>query len=59
MEVLPLLSTLLLIVTVTSVGLGIVSYTAYAMRARRRPHRTAPAAGAILFFHPYRPEAET
>jgi len=58
MDLAPLFSTLLLIVTITSIGLGIVSYAAYALRARRRPHRSAPAADAVTFFHPYRAEPD-
>jgi len=58
MDLAPLFSTLLLIVTITSVGLGIASYAAYAVRARRRPHRSAPAAAEVAFFHPYRQEPD-
>jgi biopolymer transport protein ExbB/TolQ len=55
MDLLPVISTAILVATIASIVIAIVSYAAYKTRERRRPIRRAGrgAAEAVVFFHRY------
>lgn len=51
-QLVPYLSTVIVVATVATVVLAVFSYLAFKLRERRRPRSAAPP----VFFHRYRPD---
>jgi hypothetical protein len=56
MDVVPYLSTVILISTIATIALAVLSYAAFKLRDKRRPK--PKSSGAPVYFHRYRPPSE-